>query len=294
MNLPTDLLRTFVTIAELGGFTRAGELLGRSQPAISLQLKRLEEMVGRPLLKRSGRQLQLTDHGETLLNYARRMLRLNDEAVASLIAPQVRGHIRLGIPNEFAISVLPDILAQFSQSHPEVTLEVICDLSKNLLLGISENRFDLVVAIHDQPPDGGHLAWTEEIVWVASPDHDIAARDPVPLIVAPQGCVYRQRIIDTLAAHEIAWRIVYTSTSYGGTRAAAMAGLGVTAVARSTVPAGLRILDVGERFPQLAAAEVATHYDADNITDVGARLIEFISNSIRNSGNTMLDQARTH
>ncbi len=289
MNLPTDLLRTFVTISELGGFTRAGEALGRSQPAISLQLKRLEEIVGRPLLVRTGRQLKPTDHGELLLSYARRILNLNDAAVASLIAPQMRGHIRLGIPNEFAISVLPAILAQFSQSHAEVTLEVICDLSKNLLIGLDENQFDLVVAIHDQPQVGGHLAWTEEVVWVASPDHDTTQHDPMPLIVAPQGCVYRARIINTLSEHEIPWRIVYTSTSYGGTRAATIAGLGVTAVARSTVPDGLRIVAISERFPALAAAEVAIHYDRENVSEVVGRLVEFISSSIGSRGNVVTE-----
>lgn len=291
MNLPTDLLRTFVAISELGGFTRAGEALGRSQPAISLQLKRLEEMVGRPLLVRSGRQLKPTDQGELLLSYARRILHLNDEVVASLVAPQVRGHIRLGIPNEFAMSVLPNILAQFSKSHQEVTLEVICDLSKNLLQGLEENRFDLVLAIHDQPQLHGQLAWTEEVVWVSSPDHDSGLHEPMPLIVAPQGCVYRARIISTLSEHEIPWRIVYTSTSYGGTRAATIAGLGVTAVARSTVPDGLRIVAISDRFPALAAAEVAIHYDRENNSQVVSRLVEFITSGIGSQGNVVSDKS---
>jgi len=291
MNLPTDLLRTFVTISELGGFTQAGTALGRSQPAISLQIKRLEEMIGRPLLIRTGRKLKPTDQGELLLGYARRMLRLNDEAVSALIAPQMRGHVRLGIPNEFAISVLPTILARFSQTHPEVTLEVICDLSRNLLQALGEQRFDLVLAIHDQPDIEGHRAWTEEIVWVASPDHETHSDAPVPLIVAPQGCVYRQRIINTLSEHAIPWRIVYTSTSYGGTRAATIAGLGVTAVARSTVPNGLTIVPVSDRYPALAAAEVALHYDATDVTDVVARLVEFIASGIGPTA-SMGDSAR--
>jgi len=288
MNLPTDLLRTFVTIADLGGFTRAAGVLGRSQPAISLQIKRLEELVGSTLLTRRGRQLRPTEEGALLLEYARQMLRLNDEAIASIVQPKVAGHIRLGIPNEFAVSVLPQILARFAQSHPGVTLEVSCELSTHLLDGLTNRNFDVVLAIHDEPVRGAQPLWTEELVWVSAPEHDSYGDEAVPLIVAPQGCVYRKRIIDALLANEQPWRIVYTSTSYGGIRAAALAGLGVTALAKSTMPEELRMLTTDGRFPNLPGADVAIHYDQSAVSDATMRLIEHVSSSIQADGSVAM------
>ena len=122
-NLPTDLLRTFVNVTELGGFSKAGSQIGRSQPAVSLQIKRLEELLDTELLIRNGRQLKMTEKGEMLLSYARQILKLNDQAVSSLTRQKLSGHIRLGIPNEFAISFLPNILGKFSHSHPDISLE---------------------------------------------------------------------------------------------------------------------------------------------------------------------------
>jgi len=151
-NLPTELLRTFINVAELGGFSKAGSQIGRSQPAVSLQIKRLEEIVDAQLLSRNGRQLKVTEKGEMLLSYARQILKLNDQAISSLTQPKVTGHIRLGIPNEFAISFLPGILGKFSNTHPEISLEVTCDLTTNLMLMLKDKNLDMVVAIH-KPDD---------------------------------------------------------------------------------------------------------------------------------------------
>lgn len=293
MNLPTDLLRTFVTIADLGGVTRAAAVLSRSQPAISLQVKRLEEMLDTRLLTRRGRRMQPTEEGALLLEYARQMLRLNDEVVTSMIRPKVAGHVRLGIPNEFAMSVLPVILGRFAQSHPDVTLEVNCALSTHLLEGLSNKEFDVVLAIHDTPPKQAQLLWREKLVWVSAREHNSDTNQPVPLIVAPRGCVYRKRIIDTLSEKEVPWRIVYTSTSYGGIRAAALAGLGVTALAQSTMPEGLRQLPSGVRYPALKPAEVAIHVERAQASDATLRLVDHVSSSIQSDGSAVVEIAPT-
>ena len=276
-NLPMDLLRTFVTVVDLQGFTRAGSVLGRSQPAVSLQIKRLEQLIRVPLLRRSGKKLLATEEGDTLLRYARQILHLNDETVSLLVRSPVAGNIRLGLPNEFAVSLLPGILGQFSRSHPDVTLEVTCELSTQLLEWQRQKEFDLVMAIHHRPVDRSIRIWTEDLVWVAAPGYRLRQNETLPLVVAKQGCVYRNRIIETLNSAEIPWRIVYTSTSYGGIHAAVLAGLGITVLARSTVPEGLNMLSANETLPPLQPAEVALHYDRRVVSDAVGRLVEYVT-----------------
>lgn len=284
-NLPTDLLRTFVNVAELGGFSKAGSQIGRSQPAVSLQIKRLEEILDTQLILRNGRHLKITEKGEMLLSYARQILRLNDQAVSSLTLPKVAGHIRLGIPNEFAISFLPGILGKFSNTHPEISLEVSCELTTELLRMLDDKKLDMVVAIHkpDDIFDRQAHAWNEELVWVIADDYIINPNKALPLVVAPEGCVYRNTIIQTLNSFDIPWRIVYTGTSYGGIQAAVMAGLGVTAIAYSTVPKGLKVIRSGSGFPPLPATFISLEYDASQVSDALSHLINYVISQVAKS-----------
>ncbi len=278
MNLPTELLRTFITIADLGNFTRAGDKLGRSQPAISLQIKRLEEMLKTRLYERSSRELVLSHSGRQLADYARKILALNDEAVVKLLHQEVEGSVHLGIPNEFASSRLfPQVLSRFSQFYPQVQLQVTCDLSVNLLNRLKRDAFDLVLALHDgTQTDYYKESWYEEIVWVCGPDSNISQRDPLPLIVAPEGCIYRQRMIEVLDSLDRRWHIAYTSQNYGGIRAGVMAGLGVTALAKNTVSEGMIVMGSAERLRRLQQVELGMHYDADKVSTAASKLAEFI------------------
>lgn len=280
-HLPTDLLRTFVTVAELGGFTSAGTVVGRSQPAVSLQIKRLEGLVGVSLLERSARGLKPTAEGETMLRYAREILALNDEALARLTRPKLAGGVRLGIPNEFASSFLPEILGKFAQSHPNVTLEVRCALSTELLERIGHDELDLVFALHGgSEPVTASEGWTEELVWVASPNSASHTRNPLPLIVAPEGCVYRGRIMEVLGQREAPWQVVYTSPSFGGIRAGVLAGLGVTVLSRSVVPEGLRTLPPSGPLPELPPVQVRLHYDRGDASDAVLGLVEYMATNL--------------
>ena len=261
-NLPMDLLRAFLTVVREKSFSAAGKKLARSQPAISLQINRLEELVDAPLMVRKGRSFALTEEGEVLLDYAQRILKLNDEAIVRLDKPEVTGKVRLGIPHEFAISYLPEFLAGFSDSYPGVELEVISELSHTLLGRQARGELDLVVALHRDPqyatsPEG----WGEQLVWVTSS----ATREPIdrrlPLVVAPHGCVYRYRMLRALDEKMIQWRIVYTGTSYGGICAAVTAGLGVTVLASNTVPPELESRESTAILPMLDDAKVDLHYD---------------------------------
>ena len=278
-NFPTELLRSFVAVVEHGGFSQAGCIVGRSQPAMSLQIKRLEALAGGELIRRSSREIVLTETGELVLDYGRRMLGLNDELSHRLAQTQLSGTVRLGIPNEFAMSYLPQILAGFARRYPDVRLEVVSQLSRDLLNEQKAQQLDLVIAFNEQRQTRSSATWSEELVWVQSSDARFEHHDYLPLVVAPEGCMYRDRMLKTLDRETAPWKIVYTGTSYGGIRAAVMAGLGVTALAKSTVPAGLKIINQSNLLPGLKKARVSLHYLSNNPGELVRRLADFILQS---------------
>ncbi|MBN8442725.1 MAG: LysR family transcriptional regulator [Thauera sp.] len=280
-NIPTELLRTFVKAVDTGSFTRAGEVVGRSQSAISLQIRRLEEMLDASLFVRGSHPVRLTAEGGTLAGYARRILALNDEAVDSLRRPKVTGCVRLGAPHEYTASLLPVILGKFAQSHPSVMLEVTCDLSKNLLVRMEKGEFDLVIALHEDPDEpGGEKVLTERLVWVTSPEHACNEQSPLPLVLAPSPCIYRNRVLQKLNMLDRRWRIAYSSSSYSGITAAVRAGLGVTLIAASTVPEGVRILTERDGFPDMGHIDVRVHRAGENNSEAVLRLVEYIASSL--------------
>lgn len=235
-NIPTDLLRTFVTVIDNGGFTAAGLILGRTQPAISLQIKRLEDMLDTNLLQRDNNML-VTEQGAILLSYARQMLAMNDAAITRLQSQQVSGKVRLGIPADFEISYLPRLLSQFSASYPDVALEINCDISDKLQHDFQQGHYDLALATYTESDSHKHsTSFSEAIAWVSN-GYDIPeAGSVVNLVTYPHGCRYRQRMTTLLNEAGITWRIAYSSSSLLGITAAIQAGLGVSAMAASTVP----------------------------------------------------------
>lgn len=279
-NFPTELLRSYVAVVEHGGFSQAGCIVGRSQPAMSLQIKRLEALVGGELIRRSSRNIELTETGRLVLDYGRRILGLNDELGHRLQQSQLSGTVRMGIPNEFAMSYLPQILAGFIQRYPDVRLEVVSQLSRDLLNEQKNQQLDLVIAFNEQAKTRVSVAWTEELVWVQSNDAQFELQGYLPLVVAQQGCMYRDRMLETLDKESARWQIVYTGTSYGGIRAAVMAGLGVTALAKSTVPSGLKIVKQSNLLPKLKNANVSLHFLSNNPDELVRRLADFIIQSV--------------
>lgn len=280
INIPTELLRTLVKAVDLGSFTRAGDAVGRTQSAVSLQVRRLEDLLGAELFVRGSHRVKLTDEGSTLIEYARRMLALNDEAVSSLRRPKVAGSVRLGAPHEYTASLLPVILGKFAQAHPGVMLEVTCDLSKNLLERQEKGEFDLVIALHDDPAaSGGTKVLTEPLVWITSQDHARHQQRPLSLVVAPPPCIYRNRVLQTLSRQQRPWRIAYTSSSYSGIIAAVRAGLGVTLLAASTVPEGVRALEDRDGFPPMGELDVRLHMRQESATEATRCLADYIATS---------------
>ena len=256
-NLDVNLVRTFVTIASLGSFTRAAEALRRQQSTISLQVQRLEEGLGRKLLDRTPRSVRLTSDGETFLTYARRMLDLNDEVVALVNEPKMQGLVRLGTPEDFATRHLPDVLARFARSYPAIELEVTCDLTLNLLALFRKGQLDLALVKRERVSDTrGVRVWREPLVWVTA-DRDIAATAAtIPLVVSPAPCVYRKQAITALERAGRPWRIAYTCGSLSGSLAAVKAGLGLTVLPKDMVPSDLHVID-DKPLPDLKDTEIA-------------------------------------
>ncbi|NBU29713.1 MAG: LysR family transcriptional regulator [Caulobacteraceae bacterium] len=283
-NLDLDLVRAFIAVCECQSFTRAGARLGRTQSAMSLQIRRLESQLDQTLLSRDPRQVALTEQGEAFLPLARRLIRLNDEILAGMAADDVEGEVRLGAPEDFATTHLPAVLGTFARSHPRVALSVTCDLTLNLLEQLRDGRLDLAL-IKREPlgPELGVRVWREPLVWVGLGPDLLKPQTATPLVVAPSPCVYRKRAITALEAAGRPWRAAYSSPSLAGQLAALRAGLGIAVLPRDMAPDDLCILRDG--MPNLADAEIALLKARSAVPPAGHRLAEFILSSLdRRSG----------
>ncbi|WP_431303714.1 LysR substrate-binding domain-containing protein [Sediminicoccus sp. BL-A-41-H5] len=252
-DLDLDLLRGFVTVAERGGFTAAGQVLGLTQSAISLKVKRLEELLGKPVFTRGAKQVSLTREGETLLTYARRMLALNEEAVRRFVAPPIAGRLRLGVADHFVPRHLAPALASFARTWPELRIEVEVGRSHELRAALAREELDLVLGKRRDGETEGRVIFTEAVVWVAATDFALTPERPLPLAMLPQGCMFRDRALTALARAGIAAEVVYTSPSLMGIAAAAQAGFALTVMGRAGLPEGLVELP---DLPPLGTAEM--------------------------------------
>ncbi|NUB09310.1 LysR family transcriptional regulator [Azospirillum sp. Vi22] len=251
------LLRTFVSVVDAGGFTRAGERVHKTQSTVSQQIRRLEEQVGLPLLDRNSRTVALTDDGERLLGYARRLLALNDEANAVLSGRPAAEVVRLGVPEDYAVERLPRLLADFARANRRLRLDVRCDLSVRLRADVECGDLDIVLVKQEPGRPGALRAWREPLCWVGPAAEDLHREDPLPLVLFPQGCVYRNRAVHELERAGRRWRVAYSSPNHAGVRAAVSGGLGVSVLPHSALPPGGRFLGVADGLPALPETELA-------------------------------------
>ena len=260
-SIPTDLLRAFVTIIDLKVFTRAGERLGRTQPAISLQMKKLQDLVGTPLFDKDGGGSGLTEAGEMVAGYARQILALNDDLLLRLSKRDTRGKLRLGITNDYADHFLPSLLSGLTADAMGVTFDVTCDLSVELLKGLRDGRYDMVVAMTpDGPAEGAFMTWRESLTWAGG---DMAPpfgeSDPVRLVCYPEGCLYRRAMLSALQREGRAFDLVYATPSQSGIEAAVTSGFGITAIATRVLPRSLRALGPDAGLPRLTDVVVGIY-----------------------------------
>ena len=276
-DLDLDLLRCFVQVAERGGFTAAAPALGLTQSAISLKIRRLEELLGKRVLERTSRSVALTAEGETLLAYARRMLALNEEAVRRLVAPPVTGHLRLGVADHFVPRNLAPLLARFARSHTGIRLEVEVGRSHELRRAMEAGSLDIVLGKRRDGESEGALLWTEPVIWAAAPGWAPPEGRALPLAMLPAGCMFRDRALAALSRAGLGYEITYTSPSLLGVAAAAQAGLGATVIGASGLPEGLAPL---AGLPGLGSAEMAVFGDLAGLAPLAGPLVAAIRETV--------------
>ena len=253
--LDLDQLRTFVAIVETGSFTKAAEVVFKTQSAVSMQMRRLEERIGKPVFARDGRASRLTEEGERLLGYARRMVRLNDETVAAFDDTELSGAVRLGTPDDYADRFLPEVLARFARSNPRVEVSVICDQSSELIKQARNGELDLAIVTHCGEANVDIIR-QESLLWVASSHHGTEQQEILPLALSKPPCRWRQAAVEALTGAGRRYRILYQSANSTATAAAVTAGLAVTVLAESALRPGMRVLSEAEGFPRLPMCDI--------------------------------------
>ncbi|WP_108125126.1 LysR family transcriptional regulator [Saccharospirillum mangrovi] len=250
--LDTDLVRSFVAIAETGSFTRAARQVFRTPGALSMQIKRLEGTLGQALFVRDARQVRLTPEGEVLLSFGRRLLKLNEETVTQFLAPRLEGRVRFGTPDDVGTRLLPGVLAQFARSHPAVQVDVIVGGSRSMLEKLDNGELDVVLITNGnegQDPSRGEVVHTDTLVWAGRDGGDALRRSPLPLALANHGCAWRAMALSALDAAGIAYRVAYTCENCAGQEAALLADLAVAPIPRKLVRAPLRVLGEESGLP---------------------------------------------
>ncbi len=284
-NLDIDLLKTFIAIAEQGSFTRAADEVNKTQSAVSMQMKRLEDVVQRPLFDRDGRQNRLTADGDRLLDYARRLVRLNDEAVATFTRPELTGAVRLGTPDDYADRLLPEILARFSRTHPLVQVDVNCIGSGTLTEMAKRNEVDLALITCTHKTDADEIVRTEPLVWVTSAQHHVHERETIPVALSHVGCIWRHMALKALDDSGKSYRVGYASANSNAVNAAVLAGLAVAAIPRIVMRPGMRVLGPEDGFPPIGEFEIGLVYGLGERTSAIDALAHHISDSL-----ALLDQ----
>jgi DNA-binding transcriptional LysR family regulator len=260
--LDPDLLRAFVLIAEGQTFTQAASVIGRTQSAVSMQIKRLEDTLGQRVLTRGkGGSIELTPHGRYLLVQARQILALNEEVIATFRAPRIAGTVRLGCPDDYALAYIPMILRRFAEAHPAVQVEVRCSPSEELMREIRSGDLDLALISDGHQPSDWPVSelWRGPLVWVTSTRYSPHREDPLPLALADRDrflakgrdCEWASAAMRALDKAGRRYRLAYTSASQLGTHAPVIAGLAITVSTLSWLPDGLRPLRADEGLPPL-------------------------------------------
>jgi DNA-binding transcriptional LysR family regulator len=283
--IDVEQLRTFVAIADERSFTRAGDIVCKTQSAVSMQMKRLEERVGRPLFARDGRGVRLTEDGERLLDYARRIVRLNSECLASFEDAALTGRVRLGVPDDYAERYLPEILVRFSQTHPRAEVTVVCEPSPMLMDRVQGGDLDLAIVTQVANRGGAaEVVRIERLLWVTSARHAVHEETPLPLALGRPTCDWRQAATSRLEAQGRAFRILYASWNSSAVGAAVQAGLAVSVLPESAVRSGMRVLGPSDGFPALATCKILLLRNRYEATPLSEALAEEIRQSLDNLG----------
>ena len=277
-----DQLRTFIVIVEAGSFTKAADIVHKTQSAVSMQMKRLEERLDRPVFARDGRASKLTEDGERLLDYARRIVKLNLEALAAFSDAELTGRARLGVPDDYADRYLPEIMARFSRAYPSVELTVICEPSVDLLERIDANELDLAIITTTESQRPVETFRRERLLWVTSNRHPTHREDPLPLALGRPSCGWRRIALECLETTRRPHRILYTTSNAGAVAAAVLAGLAVSVLPESGLRPGMRVLNPADGFPELPFCRIGLVRNQHEASALADALAEHIVSSLDN------------
>jgi len=255
--LDLDQLQSFCAIADCGSFTEAARRVNKTQSAVSMQIKRLEERLGDELFLRDGRAVVLTEQGEALYAKARRMLRLNAEIVDLFSDEDLAGSIRFGVPDDYAVRLLPVILSSFQKTHPRIVVDVRCQPSEELLEGMKAGKYDVIVFTQGTHQEFGELFRTEKMFWVASQGGSALEIDPLPLATGTPGCSCRANALEALGRVGRDFRIAYTSSNALAITSAVMSDLAVGFLTESALQPGMQVISEAPGLPRLNDAQIA-------------------------------------
>ena len=255
-NLDVDLLKTFAILAETGNFTRTAQQVGRTQSAVSMQVKRLEELVGKPLIARVGRSNTLTADGQMMLDYARRMIQLNDEAMTVFTKPEITGHVRFGTPDDYADRILPDVMARFARTNPKVQVDVDCQTSRAMVKMVKSGDLDLAMITCEFDISNAQVIRSERLLWVTSARHSVHRGEVLPVALSQYGCAWRQMALDGLEIVGRPYRLAYASSNSVAIASAVTAGLAVAAIPEICMRPGMRVLTEADGFPPLGTFDI--------------------------------------
>lgn len=279
--LDTDQLRSFVSIVDTGSFTRAAERVNKTQSAVSMHIRRLEEQLGRPLFLKQGRGVKLSEDGEKLIEYARQILQIEAAAVASVSRKALAGRIRLGIPDDYAESFLPDILTRFTRRHPQVELAVTVDVSVNLAERLAGRELDMAVVTNFAELKVAEILREEPLHWIVGTTSRAHEIRPLPLALAGPSCCWRSRALAALAERGIAWRQLLASASQAAIAPVVLAGLAVSVMPQSAMRVGMRVLDETDGLPALGTNGMGLIEARGKMTAEATALAEEIRAALR-------------
>lgn len=256
VSLDIRMLRSLVSVSDTGSITETARRLGRTQPAITLQLQRLEELTGKMILRHEGRRISLTSDGEIVLTYAKSILRLHDDLLSQLASPEIAGHVTLGTPDLYAASLLPSILSVFRKAFPRITVELNCSLSTPLVDLVKRGEVDIALVTRMNDFTGGQVVGQEQLAWMVGERSTAHQEVPIPLALLPPGNIFRDHAIERLEKAGLKWRVTCVSESVGGLQAAAYAGIAVTVLGRSALGSRMREIGQAEGLPPLPKVDL--------------------------------------
>jgi DNA-binding transcriptional LysR family regulator len=289
--LESDLLRVFLILAETGNVTRTATDVGRTQSAVSLQLKRLEESIGKPLFERGPRGVALTESGKQLLPYARRIVDLMDETTAAMRRKPLDGLVRIGIPEEYGHTILPRALGAFAESHPSVDVTVMCGYTAQQMEALENDRLDLAVVFDWSAQVHGEVLFVDPTVWVTSDVHRLHERNPIPIAVYGRSNWCNEFAIRSLDQHSLPYRIAYSCDTSGGLKIAVTAGLSIAPLSRSNIPSDCRELTIDDGFPPIDSSRVVLRRNTFHSNPAIDSMAEVIRAAFRPINQTGLRQA---